>query len=62
MKDLCDSFLTDLPEAPTLNFGDDDDSFGIDPSKKPLNMNAQNAQESDHHNEDEDNESMIKDH
>jgi len=34
VKELCDSFLTDLPEAPTLNFGDGDETIVLEPNQK----------------------------
>jgi hypothetical protein len=44
VKELCDSFLTDLPEAPTLNFDDGDDTFLLDPNQKPsANLVVQDA-------------------
>jgi hypothetical protein len=57
-KELCDSFLTDLPEATTLNLGDGDDTFSVEPNNKQVNVNVQ---ESEGTNNEED-ESMMKEH
>ena len=58
VKELCDSFLTDLPEATTLNLGDGDDTFSVEPNNKQVNVNVQ---ESEGLNNEED-ESMMKEH
>ena len=58
VKELCDSFLTDRPEATTLNLGDGDDTFSVEPNNKQVNVNVQ---ESEGTNNEED-ESMMKEH
>jgi hypothetical protein len=58
-KELCESFLTDLPEATTLNLGDGDDTFSLEPNNKQV-INV-NVQESERTNNEED-ESMMKEH